>query len=184
MRIICATNKNLLQEVEQVAFRQDLYYRLNVISITIPPLRNRVKDIPALFRHFLDLIGRDRGGKFRVEPEVMTALQRYAWPGNVRELQNVVERAVSLSEDGVITPAHLPVEIYGLPDTAPLQLFPRGRFAGLGREQRRQMAGETERQRILLLLSSSGGNVSMVARELGVSRNTLYRKMRQYAIEN
>ncbi|HWQ62347.1 MAG TPA: sigma-54-dependent Fis family transcriptional regulator [Negativicutes bacterium] len=184
VRIICATNRNLLQEVEKGAFRQDLYYRLNVISITIPPLRNRVKDIPPIFRHFLDIIGRDRGGKYCVEPEVMASLQNYGWPGNVRELQNVVERAVSLAENGVITPAHLPAEIYGLPEVAPAQLYLGSRLAGLDREQRRQMAGETERQRILLLLSSSGGNVSMVARELGISRNTLYRKMRQYAIDN
>ncbi len=185
VRIICATNQNLLQEVEKGAFRQDLYYRLNVISITIPPLRNRIDDIPPLFRHFLDLIGRDRGGKFRVEPAVIEYLRRYAWPGNVRELQNVVERAVSLSEAGLITLAELPAEILaGPPVPAGPPLYPLAYRAGLGREQRRQLAGEAERQRILLLLSNSGGNVSLAAREMGVSRNTLYRKMRLYAIEN
>ncbi|MDR7867032.1 MAG: sigma-54-dependent Fis family transcriptional regulator [Sporomusaceae bacterium] len=184
VRIICATNQNLLQEVEKGRFRQDLYYRLNVISIGIPPLRAHVRDIPLLFRHFLDKIGRDRGCSYLVEPEVMGILQRYNWPGNVRELQNVVERAVSLAEGGKITPANLPDEIYGLPDASHQQLFPAALLADLGREQRRQLAGETERQRILLLLSSSGGNVSLAARELGISRNTLYRKMRQYAIDN
>ena len=184
VRIICATNQNLLQEVEKGAFRQDLFYRLNVISISIPPLRSRVKDIPLLFRHFLDILGRDRGGRHDVEPEVMAILQSYALPGNVRELQNVVERAVSLAENGVITPAHLPAEICGSPVVAPAHIYLGGHLAGLDRGRRREMAEETERQRILLLLTSSGGNVSMVARELGVSRNTLYRKMRQYAIEN
>jgi PAS domain S-box-containing protein len=184
VRIICATNQNLLQEVEKGAFRQDLYYRLNVISISIPPLRGHAKDVPLLFRHFLDKIGRDRGAGFHVEPEVMNILQRYNWPGNVRELQNVVERAVSLAESGRITPANLPVEVHGLANDAPLQHYPRVLLADIGREQRRQLAGEAERQRILLLLSSSGGNVSLAARELGISRNTLYRKMRQYAIDN
>ncbi len=184
VRIICATNRNLLREIEKGTFRQDLYYRLNVISIGIPPLRSHVLDIPLLFRHFLDKLGRDRGCRYHVEPEVMGILQRYDWPGNVRELQNVVERAVSLAEGGKITPANLPVEIYGLSGSSPLQHYPVARLADLGREQRRQLAGETERQRILLLLSSSGGNVSLAARELGISRNTLYRKMRQYAIDN
>ncbi|HBS60664.1 MAG TPA: sigma-54-dependent Fis family transcriptional regulator, partial [Firmicutes bacterium] len=86
VRIICASNKNLLQEVERGAFRQDLYYRLNVISISIPPLRNRGRDVVLLFEYFLEKMGRDRKCKFQVKPEVVQYLQQYAWPGNVREL--------------------------------------------------------------------------------------------------
>jgi PAS domain S-box-containing protein len=187
VRVICATNKNLSQEVEKGSFRQDLYYRLNVISITIPPLRNRVPDISLLFRYFLDKIGRDRGTKFCVEPAVVACLERFHWPGNVRELQNVVERAVSLAESEVITVVHLPMEVYVPQKTVPSQtksLLPSSPKECFGREQRRQLLDAAERQEILLLLSKCGGNISVVARELGISRNTLYRKMRLYAIEN
>ncbi|MDR3565244.1 MAG: sigma-54-dependent Fis family transcriptional regulator [Negativicutes bacterium] len=185
VRVICATNKNLLHEVGKGAFRQDLYYRLNVIAITIPPLRNRVQDIPLLVQHFLDKIGRDRGCRFQVEPGVMEYLQQFDWPGNVRELQNVLERAVSLTEAETITLAHLPSEIYAAPRRVHLPPPPPHPWGmGVDREQRRQSLGEVERTRILTLLSEHGGNVSLVARELGVSRNTLYRKMRLYAIQN
>jgi len=186
VRIICATNKNLLQEAGRGTFRQDLYYRLNVISLTIPPLRNRVKDISLLFKHFLDRIARDRGCKFHVDPEVLACLEQYAWPGNVRELQNVVERAASLAESELITLAQLPVEIYSSQRPVhhqPQPAFSTGLREIVGREQLRQLLGETERQRILVLLSKHSGNISVVARELGVSRNTLYRKMRLHAIE-
>ena len=186
VRVICATNKNLAQGVEKGSFRQDLYYRLNVISITIPPLRNRGKDICLLFKYFLNKIGRDRGTNFCVEPAVIECLERFDWPGNVRELQNVVERAVSLTETEVITLGHLPMEVYA--PQKPIQsqgqaLLPslQGSF---GREERRELLNGVERQQILLLLGKWGGNISVVARELGVSRNTLYRKMRSYAIEN
>ncbi|XEQ93428.1 Acetoin catabolism regulatory protein [Sporomusa carbonis] len=187
VRVICATNKNLPQEIEKGTFRQDLYYRINVISINIPPLRNRAQDIPLLFRHFLDKIGRDRGCKFYVEPQVIACLQNYAWPGNVRELQNIVERAVSLAESEVITMAHLPMELYAQQNPV---YFSKESVVSPNvneisrREQRRKIANEAERQHILLLLAKYGGNVSVVAREFGVSRNTLYRKMRLYAIEN
>jgi PAS domain S-box-containing protein len=188
VRVICATNKNLLQEVEKGAFRQDLYYRLNVISIFIPPLRSRGTDIIMLFKHFLDKMGRDRNCKYQAETEVLRHIQQYNWPGNVRELQNMVERAVSLAESETITMAHLPVEICGpqietissvqnspLPEEIP---------ANFGREQRRKLLEKAERKHILMLLSKHGGNVSMAAREMGISRNTFYRKMRLYGIEN
>lgn len=187
VRIICATNKDLLQEVEKGNFRKDLYYRLNVISINIPPLRNRVNDIPLLFNHFLDKIGRDRGCAFQVEPGVIKSLCQFSWPGNVRELQNVVERVVSLIESEVITLEHLPVEIYSHEKSiypSVQTMFSHIMMEKTDREQRRQLLGEAERQRILTFLTQYGGNVSAVAKELGISRNTLYRKMRLYAIEN
>ena len=90
VRVICATNKNLFAEVEKGAFRKDLYYRLNVISITIPPLRQRAEDIALLFRYFLEKLDKHMRG-FLVEPAVIEQITRYDWPGNVRELQNVVE---------------------------------------------------------------------------------------------
>ena len=102
-RVICATNKNLLEEVEKGTFRQDLYYRLNVVAITLPPLRSHPEDIPDLFEHFVELIGREWGSKIiEIDERVMEYLQQYKWPGNVRELQNVVERLISMAEGGRI----------------------------------------------------------------------------------
>ncbi len=184
VRLICATNKNLLQEVEKGSFRQDLYYRLNVMAITIPPLRNRIEDIPLLFAHFLDKLGRDRGCEYYADPEVVECLQRYGWPGNVRELQNVVERAASLAENGTVALRHLPAE---------LVVFPANRVAPAAapaiqmldsREKRQKLARDAEKHKIQGLLNAHAGNVSQVARELGVSRKTLYNKMRVYSIHN
>jgi transcriptional regulator with PAS, ATPase and Fis domain len=184
VRLICATNKKLLQEVERGTFRQDLFYRLNVMPITVPPLRNRITDIPLLFTHFLEKLSRDWGCKFFVEPEVIDCLKQYSWPGNIRELQNVVERAASLAENGKITLWHLPAEIYTPSSNKPSPSLLETVQALDCREQRQQLAKDAERHRILSLLNMHAGNVSQVARELGVSRKTLYNKMRVYAIQN
>jgi PAS domain S-box-containing protein len=183
VRLICATNKNLLQEVEKGTFRQDLYYRLNVMSITMPPLRNRIDDIPLLFKHFLEKLCRDWGSTFSVEPDVIDCLKRYTWPGNVRELQNVVERAASLAEDGIITLRHLPAELYGASPLRPSPMFLQTGLVDC-REQRKNLVKDAEKHKILSLLNMYGGNVSHVARELGLSRKTLYNKMRIYSIQN
>ena len=184
VRLICATNKNLLQEVERGAFRHDLFYRLNVMSITIPPLRNRVKDIPLLFTHFLEKLGRDWGVKFDVELEVFDYLNQYKWKGNVRELQNVVERAASLAENGIISLQQLPVEFYAsFSHSSPGPIMQSTKSLD-NREQRQQLLRDTEKSRIVNLLNIHAGNVSRVAREMGLSRKTLYNKMRSYAIQN
>ncbi len=184
VRLICATNKNLLQEVERGAFRHDLFYRLNVMSITIPPLRNRVKDIPLLFTHFLEKLGRDWGVKFDVELEVFDYLNQYKWKGNVRELQNVVERAASLAENGIISLQQLPVEFYAsFSHSSPGPIMQSTKSFD-NREQRQQLLRDTEKSRIVNLLNIHAGNVSRVAREMGLSRKTLYNKMRSYAIRN
>lgn len=184
VRLICATNKKLLQEVERGTFRQDLFYRLNVMPITIPPLRNRITDIPLLFTHFLEKLCRDWGCKFFVEPEVIDCLKQYSWPGNVRELQNVVERAASLAENGNISLWHLPTELFGSSSSTPSSSLVETVHTLDCREQRQQLAKDAERHKILNLLNMHAGNVSQVARELGVSRKTLYHKMRVYAIHN
>ncbi|HMK60282.1 MAG TPA: sigma-54-dependent Fis family transcriptional regulator [Dissulfurispiraceae bacterium] len=181
VRLICATNRNLLQEVERGTFRHDLFYRLNVISITIPPLRNRIRDIPMLFVHFLEKLGRDRRCKFDIELDVFDYITQYNWPGNVRELQNVVERAASLAENGVISLRQLPAEFYS-PFFQPLSA-PSARIFE-NREQRQQLVRDSEKSKIINLLDRHAGNVSRVAREMGLSRKTLYSKMRSYAIQN
>ncbi|MCR4441506.1 MAG: sigma-54-dependent Fis family transcriptional regulator [Peptococcaceae bacterium] len=185
VRIICATNKNILEEVGKGAFRQDLYYRLNVISITLPSLRERREDIVLLFNHFLKQIS--RGKEYYVEPEVYEQVERYDWPGNVRELQNTVERLVNLVQGPIISLSHLPPEICG---AAGAQLEPAPSLAEQvmgersSRTERKRRAAEKERQKIVFLLDRYGGNVTWTARELGLSRNTLYRKMRLYGIKN
>lgn len=184
VRLICATNKNLLHEVERGTFRQDLFYRLNVMSITLPPVRSRVNDISLLFNHFLEKLSRDWNSKFFVEPEVFDCLKRYSWPGNVRELQNVVERAASLAENGIIGLRHLPAEICAPPVRPQPTLMQQAMPVLENREQRQQLAKNAEKQKILMLLDRHAGNVSQVARELGVSRKTLYNKMQAYAIKN
>lgn len=185
VRVICATNKNLLKEVGKGTFRKDLYYRLNVISITIPPLRERSEDIIALFNYFLEKLDKhDRN--FLVSPEVIDRIVRYDWPGNVRELQNVVERIISLTEGKIVDLGNLPKEICNWQPTnidKGNESSPHPLPASFcGREGRRFMLEERERQEILEMLFNHRGNVSLTARSMGVSRNTLYRKMKQYEI--
>jgi sigma-54 dependent transcriptional regulator, acetoin dehydrogenase operon transcriptional activator AcoR len=182
VRIICATNKNLLEEVDKGNFRQDLYYRLNVIHVFVPPLREREDDIRILFAHFLDKIG----GKLnctiqRVEPEVEVALQQYNWPGNVRELENVVEKMINAANCGIITLAHLPAEITAQRIEKPAFTSPATQEKNSGKTLK-EMVARNERRIILDLLHQYQGNVSHIARVMEVSRNTLYRKMTQYEI--
>jgi PAS domain S-box-containing protein len=187
VRIICATNKHLQDEVEKGNFRQDLYYRLNVVSIEIPSLQNRKEDIPLLFNHLLDSIGNEWGREFQhVDPEVFNYLKEYNWPGNVRELQNVVERIISMADGDTVCVKHLPASILGYSKQVnqPEQFISQNIRVANEREKRKQLLAENESQKIMTLLAQFGGNVSQVAREMGVSRNTLYRKMHQYNIAN
>ncbi|MFZ7101149.1 MAG: sigma-54-dependent Fis family transcriptional regulator [Peptococcaceae bacterium] len=185
VRLICATNKNLLQEVEKGTFRKDLFYRLNVMSITIPPLRERVKDIPLLFEYFLEKLSHDWGCRFHVEPEVLECLAQYVWPGNVRELQNVAERAANLAENGMITVRSLPEEFHEAFSSPVVPVAVSGPALNYEcREERQKRARDIEKNKIITLLNRHGGNVSRVAREMGVSRKTLYNKMRIYSIRN
>src|SRR5439155_15361205 len=120
VRIVGATHRNLEQMVRGQLFREDLYYRLNVISISLPPLRERGEDIPVLVRHFLGKHERDTGQPAPTfTPDAMAMLAQYAWPGNVRELENVVERALLLSTHGIVTPEALPPRLHGRPLAAP-----------------------------------------------------------------
>jgi sigma-54 dependent transcriptional regulator, acetoin dehydrogenase operon transcriptional activator AcoR len=184
VRLICATNKNLSQEVERGTFRHDLFYRLNVLSILLPPLRHHIEDLPLLFKYFLDKLSCDRNCKFTVESVVMDCLMQYAWPGNIRELQNVVERAASLAQEGVITLQQLPTEFYS-PSAQALSVRKTPLISILdSREQRKKIAHDAEKNKIIQLLNIYGGNVSQVARVLEVSRKTLYNKIRLYAIQN
>ena len=181
VRLICASNKNLIQAVAQGIFRQDLYYRLNVISITVPTLRERGEDILLLFRHFLERLAKKQGVSYTIDPAVPEFLMHYDWPGNVRELHNMAERAVNLAEDRVISLRHFPVEPKMPTNGGQLAAtgLEKAGLAGCRERARRQEEG-VERARIMELLRECSGNISLVAKRLQVARSTVYRKIRYY----
>ncbi|MQL51694.1 PAS domain S-box protein [Desulfofundulus thermobenzoicus] len=176
IRIIAATNRPLEEMVNSGEFREDLYYRLNVISVEMPPLRERRSDIPGLIYHFLQeycqLYGKNIS---RVEPGVVAALISYSWPGNVRELKNTVERMVVLAEKEVITERDLPkyLQEHALTYDLPRESAPSDLSAA---------AQRTEREIILKALKDAGGNRTVTARILGVPRSTLYYKMNRLGL--
>ncbi|MGE5398160.1 MAG: sigma-54 interaction domain-containing protein, partial [Chitinophagales bacterium] len=190
VRIIAATNKDLLEMVKQGRFRADLYYRLNVVQIVIPSLRERRGDIKLLFNHFLNEMSPGFGKRIeKVDPAVLECLRNYSWPGNIRELQNVVERILLVSEDGHIGTEHLPREIFsasanqdkvGWADE-PALVSPGSL---LDRNARKQQALKREKERIIEVLDLHAGNISKASAELGISRSTLYRKMKDCNIIN
>jgi len=187
VRIICATNKDLRGAVEKGTFREDLFYRLNVITINLPSLRDHREDIPLLFDHFLDEISHRLNINIDdYEPDIIPALKQYAWPGNIRELQNTVERMLCVAHGNRLTVQDLPVEITSLhpKKTRGGEISREGDLISVGeaRERRKHHQEEKEIQEIKVLLGQYGGNLSMVARQLGVSRNTIYRKIKQYNI--
>ncbi len=182
VRLICATHKNLLEKVRKGTFRQDLYYRLNVMSITIPPLRERLEDIPLLFQYFLDKLCKDRGHRLTVDRDLMHYLYAYHWPGNVRELQNVVERATNLAINGVVSVHQLPGEIVNR--QAEISSPPAAAPPPANRQQRMLQQKERQKHHLVHLLNVHAGNVTEVARELGVSRKTVYNRMHRLAIAN
>ncbi len=185
-RIICATNRDLKREVEKGNFRQDLYYRLIVISITLPPLRDRREDIPLLFQYFLkDISMKMSLPVAHINLEAMDLLISYDWPGNIRELQNVAERMINIANGEDITVRHLPQEILQpvqKVDYAPLNSFDKQPTVNMERDRKKQLYAELEYQEIINLLAKHQGNISRVARDMGISRNTIYRKMKQYNI--
>ncbi|HWA78377.1 MAG TPA: sigma-54 dependent transcriptional regulator [Polyangiaceae bacterium] len=167
-RIVAATNRDLLAEVEAGRFREDLYYRLNVISVTAPPLRARREDIPLLVDHFLGVYCKKNGrARLSVTPEVLQKLGDYSWPGNVRELENVVERAAVLCRSDVIGIDDLPEVIAHATSPAPESLsFPLG-----------TPLSEVEQRLIRETMKHTGGDKSLAAQLLGISTRTIYRKL-------
>jgi two-component system nitrogen regulation response regulator NtrX len=174
VRLIAATNKDLRQEIAARRFREDLYFRLNVVPLLVPPLRERPEDIPVLATHFIEQFSRQYGRLKLLSSGALAVLQSYRWPGNVRELKNVMERLVILVPGDTVTRADLPD---GLTDASgPAPGPPQGaRSLKEGREQ-------FERQFILHRLQEAGGNVVRAAELLGLERSNLYRKMRALGI--
>lgn len=176
VRLISATHRNLEEMVRHNLFREDLFYRLNVVSIRVPPLRERSEDIPLLARHFLDEF---RGATGRPVEGISTAammlLQRYAWPGNVRELRNALERAVSLTEANQITPLDLPEAILCLSESC-AKFSTDAKF----RQAKQQVIGEFEREYLQQCLRLAEGNVTTAAAHAGMPRSAFHRLMKKY----
>jgi two-component system, NtrC family, response regulator HydG len=175
VRIIAATNRHLEKEIEQGRFREDLYYRLNVVSIEIPPLRERRDDIMLLADSFLKKYA-DKNKKLikGFSPRTMDLFMRHDWPGNVRELENAIERCVILSRDETITPEYLPVAIKAL-DTAD--------FQEADEISNSPLLKDVEKQMILRILNETGGNRTRASEILGISRRTLQLKLKKYGIQ-
>jgi two-component system response regulator HydG len=177
-RIVAATNRDLAEMVERGAFRKDLYYRLNVVKLQLPPLRNRREDIPLLTAHFLDRISRERGTNLMLSDEVMQAIRDHDWPGNVRELENAIERACALSTGPVVTMKDLPTQLrQNLLETA---LNSDSSEAADGPHV--TPLAETERREILGAIRALNGDKLKAARLLGIGKTTLYRKLKEYGI--
>ena len=181
-RIIAATNENLEKAVELGRFRKDLFYRINVIRIHIPPLRERREDVPLLVEYFLEkLLEKFKKGKRVFSEEAIYAFMNYDWPGNIRELQNMIERAVALSKSEIINVDELPFPV------------PVEEFAALSRnpldDERKKSfivttLAEQEKNAIIEALNKYGGNQTKVSQVLGISTTTLWRKIKKYRIKS
>ena len=185
VRVIAATNRNLQDRIARGAFREDLFYRLNVFPIHIPPLRERTDDIPDLAACFLESFSSAFGRDFRgVSPEAAELLQRYAWPGNIRELRNVIERICIMQHGPTLLPEYLPVEIRGIQATSGLSSSQlANRFIQLPAEQGLEEAViEYEKAIIGHALQQTRGNVLQTAAILKVPRGTLRYKMEKYGL--
>jgi len=172
VHIIAATNKSLLKEVREGRFREDLYYRISVFPITLPPLRERREDIPILIKHFIEKLNKEMGKTIdNIAPQAMNVLLNYFYPGNIRELRNIIEHAFICSKDNTILPEHLPRELLregermDIPDVVTSSL------------------DNVEKEWILRMLEKTGWKYAEAARSLGISRTTLWRKLKAYGIE-
>ncbi len=172
VRVIAATNRDLKKAVEDGTFREDLYYRLNVVPITLPDLKDRIEDIPLLANHFVQKFGPESNPSIReISKEAMAVLMGYAWPGNVRELENVIERAVTLGKGPAIQPVDLPSHLTGGSNPVDRALAKEATLEDL------------EREYIAVILRRTKGHQIRAASILGIDRRTLYRKIRRYKLK-
>src|SRR5438876_1645045 len=176
VRILAATNRDLEQAVAQGTFRRDLYFRLNVLSLRIPPLRERRQDIPLLAAPFLERLTRASGQERSVSDEAMKALLAYDWPGNVRELENCLERACAFTTGPMIQVADLPSSIHGAPGTMPIGIE--------GTTTKILPMAELEKQTIFNTITQLNGDKLLAARLLGIGKTTLYRKLKEYSSQD
>jgi DNA-binding NtrC family response regulator len=177
VRLVAATNKDLAKLVSEGKFRDDLFFRLSVVPIQMPPLRARKEDIPLLVQAFLKAFSEENAKPFKeLSPEAMQAILRYDWPGNVRELRTAIEHGVVMSTGAKISMRDLPMSVRqggsGGAGAAPTRLAPAARGEHFNLQA-------NEHQLILEALEETGGNVTRAARKLGISRRTLHRKLKE-----
>ncbi len=177
VRVVAATNKNLEQEVKQGRFREDLFYRLNVIPLHIPPLRERKEDVPLLAEHFVNAMEKEKGRRIRFSNEVLARLEAHAWNGNVRELENLVERLVVTAENELITPADLPQEFSADEEKQAFQ-------QAMDRRSLKEASDEFERMFLLRNLEKHHWNITELANAIGERRDTLSRKIKRYKLKS
>ena len=192
VRVVAATNRDLETLIRDGRFREDLYYRLNVVSLTLPPLRERIEDVPFLVDHFLAKYEGELGER-ALAAEALERLMGYGWPGNVRELENVIQHAMVMAAGGVILPEHLPIAPGAGPPPAAvgtLEQLVEQKLAeciqGLGRRESANLydllIGLVERPLLRAVLRETGGNQLRAAALLGINRNTLRKKLRQLGL--
>ncbi|MCG3117683.1 MAG: sigma-54 dependent transcriptional regulator [Candidatus Manganitrophus sp. SA1] len=179
VRIIAATNRNLTEDIKAGKFREDLFYRLNVIQITLPPLKNRREDIPDLVHHFLkdQRIKSSQVEPFVITAEAMEILLKYDWPGNIRELRNVIERATALTGDGHIRPKHLQITKISDDTTS-------GCSCHVGDRRYGDQIEECKRRILEVALEMAGGNKTAAAKNISMDRSDFWRKLRQFGLSD
>ena len=177
-RFICATNRDLELEVNAGRFRRDLFYRLAVIHVELPPLRTRGKDITLLARHFLHSLRRDQHQAADFSEETLELLQRYSWPGNIRELRNAVEHALVVSRGDVIIPGDLPATLRRRASEAPASVV-----TDLSMITRADALNDAEKNYLEALLKQNDGNISRAARQAGITRQGLHKLLKKYGLE-
>jgi DNA-binding NtrC family response regulator len=174
VRVLCSTNRDLKSEIKNARFREDLFFRLNVFQIALPPLRERREDIPILVQHFIEKFNEESGKRITgMHPEALEVLKNYEWPGNIRELRNAVERAVILCDADLIQRDQLPPDMSGKGPERQTFRLPYGLPLDL-----------VEKEYILGSLQRNGGTKARTAEILGVSEKTLYNKLNRYAAES
>ena len=186
VRVVAATNRNLKAAVAARQYREDLYFRLSVFPITIPPLRERPDDIPMLAKYFVDRFCRDLNKKpLNFAPSAVQELRNYAWPGNVRELQNCIERACILTEGDTIHARHLSLSFREAPPSpaAEADAWSKIDLTGTLADATRRVVSEAERRKIEQTLGEAGGNRGRAAELLQVSYKTLLAKLKEHGLE-
>jgi transcriptional regulator with PAS, ATPase and Fis domain len=179
VRLVAATNRNLQQDVKEGHFREDLFYRLNVMPIHVPPLRERKEDIPALVRYFVDKFNRKLDRQITgADAEVMELLKDHDWPGSIRELENLIERLVLMAKGGEIVMGDVPAELIEAVEEKAQTAAPDEKRSI--KELIREKTGDIEKQMIVRVLEECEGNISKAARQLGLSRRGLHLKLAKY----
>ena len=188
VRIVAATHQDLEALIRQGRFREDLYYRLNVLPLAVPPLRERAEDVPELALHFLRIYGQraDKPG-LQIDDDALVLLKSYDWPGNIRQLENAMEHAVAFVDGSMVTIQNLPPDIAaaveGLNAGAELPLRPAGAYDGHASTSRFQVEQERrERELLVRALATAAGNKAEAARALGMARSTLLSRLKRLGL--